>query len=173
MSFLSDLYRDHGNDVQQHLSDQLGLTPEQAAAVLPKVAPLILGGIKQRMDTHGAGHVEEHVNRVGAPDLSDIGALLRGGGEAHDDDLGGLLGGQGPQTSQMLGQQLGISAGTAAKLIPMVAPLIIGLLMKKGSQAQSSGGGSVMDGIGGLLGGGAGKSGCLSSLLGGLLNRKR
>lgn len=199
MSILDELHTEHGQDIQQQLMSQLGLSQQQAAAVLPKLGPLILGGLKQRMDTHGEDHVQEHVQQLGATDFSDIGALISGGAQTGDTELGGLLGGKGAQASQLMANKLGISAGTAAKLIPMVAPLIIGMLMKKGRSAGGAspgtgagggglgglgrildrdGDGSILDDLGGLFGGGgqgglASKAGCLSSLLGGLLKGRK
>ena len=199
MSILDELHIDHGQAIQQQLMSQLGLTHQQAAMVLPKLGPLILSGLKQRMDTHGEDHVQEQVRQLGATDFSDIGALLSGGAQSGDPDLGGLLGGKGSQASQLMANKLGISAGTAAKLIPMVAPLIIGMLMKKGSSAggnsstPGAGGGSlgglgrildrdgdgqILDDLGALFigsgkGGGVNKAGCLSALLGGLLKGRK
>ena len=196
MSILDELHTDHGQDIQQQLMSQLGLNQQQAAMVLPKLGPLILSGLKQRMDTHGEDHVQEHVQQLGATDFSDIGSLLSGGAQSGDPELGGLLGGKGAQASQLMANKLGISAGTAAKLIPMVAPLIIGMLMKKGSSTggppgagggglgglgsilDRDGDGSILDDLGGLFGGGGqsggiNKAGCLSSLLGGLLKGRK
>src|SRR5262245_57847016 len=129
MNIIDELHENHGSDIQQQLMDQLGLTSQQAASVLPKVGPLILGALKQQKDLHGEDHVFGHVQQFGADDFSsDIGATLRGGAEAHDPALGGLLGDKGHEASQMMAQRLGISPGTAVKLIPMLAPIIIGML---------------------------------------------
>jgi hypothetical protein len=191
MSILDEIQNEHGGDIQQHLVSQLGISPQQAASILPKVGPLILGALKQRMDTHGEEHVQEHVQQLGATDLSDIGAVLNGGAQSGDANLGGLLGGKGEQASQMMANHLGISPGVAAKIIPMLAPVIIGVLMKRGGGAAGgtpgtggglgglgsildrNGDGHILDDLGGLFSGGAGKAGCLSSLLGGLLKGRR
>lgn len=196
MSFINELLQEHGSEVEQQLTSQLGLTPQQAASVLPQVAPLILGGLKQNLVNHGPEHVESHLQQFGATDFSDIGAVLRGG-QAGGMDLGGLLGGKSDQATQHVAQKLGISAGMAAKIIPMVAPLIIGMLMKKGRSPGTGGGqtggggggglisildrdgdGSIIDDLGSMItGGGSGpganKAGCLSAILGGLLRGKR
>ncbi|HEX2749948.1 MAG TPA: DUF937 domain-containing protein [Verrucomicrobiales bacterium] len=193
MNILDDLQNEHGSDIRQHLVNQLGLSDQQAASVLPKVGPLILGALKQRMDSHGEEHVLGHAQQLGATDFSDIGTILNGGAQSNDADLGGLLNGKGTQATEMMANHLGISPGTAAKIIPMLAPLIIGMLMKRsgaatgnpGAAGGSTGGlgsildrdgdGHILDDLGGLFTAGvsgATRSGCLSSLLGGILKRR-
>jgi hypothetical protein len=195
MNFLDDLRTEHGDDIQRQLVSQLGLNPQQAASILPKVGPLILGALKQQKDTFGEEHIQGQVEQFGADDFSDIGSVLNNGAQNGDPELGGLLGGKGQQASQMMANQLGISPGTAMKIIPMLAPLIIGMLKKRsaggtsgdnpggglgglGSILDRNGDGSIMDDLGALFGGGTGpggrgKSGCLGALLGGLLKGRR
>lgn len=75
----------------------------------------------------------------------------------------------------------------------MLAPLIIGMLMKKGGTAASGGtpgggngglgglgsildrdgDGHILDDLGGMLAGGAGKAGCLSAILGGFFKGRK
>lgn len=183
MSFLDDLYREHGRTVQNHVSTELGIDEEKAATVLPQVAPVILAGLKRRMEEQGAENMETELSEAAAgADVDDIQSLLRQGmpqeGEA-DPDLGGLLGGKGQEASGMLANQLGISPGAAAKLLPMLAPLIIGMLAKKGQSAggggaggiagilDRNGDGSILDDLGRIIGGGSGAAGVLGSVLGG------
>lgn len=197
MNILDELDQNHGSDIQRQLMNQLGLTKQQAASVLPKVGPLILGALKQQKDLHGEDHVQGHVQQFGAEDFSDIGSMLRGGADAHDPALGGLLGDKGHEATQMMAQRLGISAGTAVKLIPMLAPIIIGMLRRKssggapggipgtgggglgglGSILDRDGDGQILDDLGSIFmggnSGGSAKSGCLSSILGGLLKGRR
>ncbi len=187
MNLMNALLPEQSVEVERQLTSQLGLSPEQAASVLPALGPLILGILKQDLAHHGPEHVEARVQQFGATDFSDLGAMLRqgvdGGGAGSED----LFGGKSQQVTQQFANQLGISAATAAKIIPMVAPLILGMLMKKG-KAQGAGGrgwisildrdgdGSILDDIGGMVAGGrgaAGKAGCLSAILGGLLRGKR
>lgn len=190
MGFLDELYQEHGQSVQQRVSSELGIPPEKAARALPTVAPIILAGLKREMDKGGPAHIESHIqdlNNNGIPD---------------DEEVGGLLGGKGKEASALMANQLGISGDSASKLIPMLAPLIIGMLMKKGGgggaggQAAGGGGaggmaaildrngdGNVLDDLSGLISqggvgdlmasGGANKSGCLGAILGGLLGGKK
>jgi hypothetical protein len=216
MGFLDDLYKEHGNDVQEHMATELGIEPGRASQILPKVAPIILGGLKRRMEQRGPAQVEQEVQEAASGiDLGDLAAILRqrsgqrqqappqGGGRSGggiDDLLAQILGrGQQDQANQLMANQLGISPGMAAKIIPMVAPLILGQLMKRGSAPAAGGAprgaagpggglggiaqildrngdGNVLDDIAGLMASGMGgqkSGGCLSAILGGLLGGGR
>jgi hypothetical protein len=140
MGFLDDLYQEHGASVQNRITTELGIPADKAALALPTVAPIILAGLKRQMDTHGPAHVEASIhdlNNNGIPD---------------DEEAGGLLGGKGKEASALMANQLGISSEVAGKLIPMLAPLIIGMLMKKGGAHAAPGGTGTPTG-GGALGG--------------------
>ena len=192
MGFLDDLYQEHGQSVQQRVSTELGIPADKAARALPTVAPIILAGLRREMDKGGPAHIESRItdlNNNGIPD---------------DEEVGGLLGGKGKEASALMANQLGISGAAASKLIPMLAPIIIGMLMKKGGGAAGgpagaggaggglggmaaildrNGDGSILDDLSGLISkggvgdllatGGAGKSGCLGSILGMLMGGKK
>ena len=182
-----------GGEVQGKLSSELDMTGDQAAVAIDAVGPLILGGLKRQMEEHGGEERLGHIlDKYGDASLVDDPAAYIGravqSGEA-DPALGGLLGDSGTEAAGMLDQKLGLSAGMGAKLIPMLAPLILGMLAKKRATVSKSGGGElgaltgildrdgdgkILDDLGGLLfnqGGsamaGAAKSGCLGMLLGG------
>jgi hypothetical protein len=192
MGFLDDLYQEHGQSVQERVSTELGIPADKAARALPTVAPIILAGLRREMDKGGPAHIESRIND------------LNNNGIPDDEEVGGLLGGKGKEASALMANQLGISGAAASKLIPMLAPVIIGMLMKKGGGAAGgqagaggaggglggmaaildrNGDGSILDdlsglitkgGVGDLLAtGGAGKSGCLGSILGMLMGGKK
>lgn len=186
MNILDELQQSHGSAIQQHLVRQLGLNPQQAAGALQKAGPLILAALKRQKDTQGEERLQGQMEQYGDVDLSDPGSV-----QSAPSDLGGLLGGQEKQASQHLAQHLGISPGMALKLLPILAPFIIGMLKKKagsmpgGTPGSGSGGlgslisildrdgdGQILDDLSGMLAGGANKAGCLSALLGGMLKKK-
>lgn len=194
MGFLDDLYREHGQEVQKQVSRELGVDPQRAAQILPQVAPIILGGLKRRMEEEGPDQVAGRVAEIGR-DLEqeeDASALLRRGADWDPDPtLHGLLGDKGNEAARLLADQLNLSPAAAARIIPMVAPLIISLLMKHGRSAggpaaeggatsgiisilDRNGDGNVLDDLAGLVGGaGRTRGGCLSVLLGGALGAGR
>jgi hypothetical protein len=139
MGFLDDLYQEHGQSVQQRVSTELGIPAAKAARALPTVAPIILAGLRREMDKGGPAHIESRIND------------LNNNGIPDDEEVGGLLGGKGKEASALMANQLGISGAAASKLIPMLAPIIIGMLMKKGGGA--AGGQAGAGGVGGGLGG--------------------
>ena len=182
MGFLDDLYRDHGSAVEEQLSSQFGLTREQAAKVLPQAAPVILGGLKHQAQQRGPEAVEREVEQLGGGlDLSDLASVFGGGAGGVDPST--VFGSKSGQAQEALANRLGVSPEMAARLLPMLIPVVMGALAK--AKAGGAGGQGAAGGIGGLLGildqngdgsvmddiarmaGGAGKAGCLSAILGG------
>ncbi len=194
MGFLDDLYRDHGRTVEDQLSNQYGLSREDAARVLPQVAPVILGGLKRRAEQQGQNPkvLEEDLLRI-----------LRGGGATSPSsapsapqtiDPSVIFGTKRGQAEQVIAGRMGLSPELTAKVLPMLIPVVLGALSKAGNASSPShtstpssgsagssgplgglatildqnGDGSIMDDLA-RLSGGAKSGGCLSALLGGLL----
>lgn len=180
MGFLDELYSEHSESAQQRVANELGLTPDQAARALPEVVPVILSGLKKQLEHTGAEAMESRI-----VDLDQNGV---------PDDHEGLLGlHSGPAVARVAGQ-LGISKDIAAKLIPMLAPFVISMLSKRGSDRSSADGnpspsgsgiasildrngdGSILDDLTGMLSAGAGRSvkgGCIGTVLGFISKGKR
>ena len=197
-SFYDELNESIGGDVTAQLQSKYNLNPDQARGALEAVGPLVLGGLKRQQEEGGEERLGALLDQHGNADALDD---LSGYFDSQNDDdldpaLGGILGDKGSEAGQVMEQQLGLSAGMGAKLIPMLAPLIMGMLMKKGGGGGRSGGsggggggvgmigglldkdgdGNILDDLGGMLFkggglgsvvGGAAKSGCLGMLLGG------
>ena len=185
-NFIDDLVGSLGGDVAKQVSSTLGIEPDKVMQMLPQVAPLILGGLKKQKDEHGGEERVDHIlNKYGSASVLDnLGDLFssKAKDENHDPNLGGLLGNSGGEAANLISKQLNIDSGTAMKLIPMLAPVILGFLTKqrdeggKGSSGISSlldqdGDGSILDDVGGFLLQGLGGSSQKSSnnLLGGIL----
>jgi hypothetical protein len=188
--FLSSL----GPEVSDQLSTNLGIDRNAAQQMLPEIAPMILGGLKRQKDNYGGQERVDHIlNKYGNADvLDDIGDFFSSQVEQQDADprLGGLLGDSGMQATNMLSKQFNLDGSTAMKIIPMLAPIILGFLTKTrdrggaGSSGISAmldrdGDGSILDDVaemflqGSMGGSRRGGGGLLDGLLGSLLGRRR
>lgn len=193
-SFIDDLVSNLGGDISKQVSSTLGIESDTVMKMLPQVAPLILGGLKKQKDEHGGADRVDHIlNKYGSASVLDnLGDLFssKAQDENPDPNLGGLLGDSGGDAANFISKQFNLDSGTAMKLIPMLAPVILGFLTKKrdadglGSSGISTlldqdGDGSVLDDVGSFLlqglGGSSqkGKGNLLGGLLGGLFGNKK
>lgn len=185
--FIDEFIGSFGPEVTEKLSSSLNIKKDVASQILPQVAPLILGGLKKQMqDRGGADRVDHILNKYGSASvLSDIGSLFDS--QARDDKpdprLGGLLGDSGVHATELISNQHNLDQGTASKIIPMLAPVLLGALTQKrdaqgvGSQGiaallDQDGDGQILDDVAGFLmkqisGSGSQKGG---SFLGGLID---
>jgi len=194
-NFIDEFMGSLGPEVTKQLSKNLGIKKSIANQVIPNLIPMILGGLRKQKDEHGGPERVDHIlNKYGSASVLDnIGGLFsqKARDDKPDPRLGGLLGDSGVQATNMISEKFGLNSSTAMKLIPMLAPVVLGALTKKRDQegAGSSGiaalldqdgDGSILDDVAGflmqgLLGGGS-KSrggGVLGSLLGGLFGKRR
>ncbi len=192
--FYDELLSSIAPQLTEKLSGKANLNQDQIQGALAGLAPVVLSQLKKSqanmseedMDTMlakiGSEDVDHAVNQASAYDLD---------GDDNDDDLtahGFFEQSQGNATAQALSQKLGISGGVARKLLPMLIPVIISMLMKKGQQDTATktraggilgildrdGDGQIIDDIAGMIFSSGGKNaggGMLASILGGLMKR--
>ncbi len=197
-NFIDEFMGTYGSKVSKDLSKTLGVKKGILKQIIPQIAPLILGGLKKQKDNYGGDSRVDHIlNKYGSSDvLNDLTGLFKSKAQDSNPDprLGGLLGDSGLQASDTLAKKFNIDSGTVMKLIPMLAPVILGALTKKrdtgagssgiGALLDQDGDGSVLDDVAGFLINGLGKSGgrrkrggglggALGGLLGGLLGKRR
>ena len=192
-NFLDDFMYSMGPDVSEQLSETLGIERNTAQQIIPQIAPLILGGLKRQKDDFGGIDRVDHIlNKYGDDSvLEDLSGNFAA--KAHDDSvdasLGGLLGDSGFQASNMLSKQFNLDGNIAAKIIPMLAPIVLGFLTRQRKQSSvgstgiadlldRDGDGSILDDVAGLFMQGMGgqssaSGGLLGKILGGLVGRKR
>ncbi len=193
-NFMEDFMRSLGPEVTDQLSANLGIEKNAAQQILPQIAPMILGGLRRQKDNYGGEARVDHIlNKYGSPDVLDnMGDFFSSQVQNQNADprLGGLLGDSGVQASNMLSKKFNLDGGTAMKIIPMLAPIILGFLSKTRDQGGAGsagiasildrdGDGSILDDVAGFfLQGSTGRSrmgggGLLGGLLGSLLGRRR
>ena len=186
-NLIEDFLGSMGPDVSRRLSSSLDIDENIVQKMLPAVMPMIIGGLKKQKDERGGQDRVDHIlNKYGDPSvLDDMDGLFsqKLNDPSTDPNLGGLLGSAGTDVTNFLSNNFNLNSNTAAKLIPMLAPIILGFLTKKRDTGIGSGGiadfldqdgdGSVLDDVAGmLLGGGSKSSNPLGGLLGGLFGNK-
>lgn len=184
--FISSL----GPDVTKKMSSATNIDQGTLQQLLPVIAPMILGGLKKQKDERGGQDRVDHIlNKYGNPSALNMDDLFKQklNDNSTEPNLGGLLGNAGTDATNMLTNNFKIDSNMAAKLIPMLAPIVLGFLTKKRDSGTGSSGlaglldqdgdGSVLDDVAGLflggLGGSSNKGNPLSDLLGGLLGGKK
>ena len=174
------------------LSQHLGTSNDETAAGITAALPALLGALAGNASTPRG---EEKLASVLERDhdgsiLDSLGGMLTGslGGRAANGAgiLGHLFGDDNHQETVVnsLAGKSGVNPNLIAKLLPLLAPLVMGWLGKQmrsgGNQAAASSSGGGLSGLGGgglggMLGGvlgqvmGGGSGGGLASILGGLL----
>jgi hypothetical protein len=193
--FVEEFMGTLGPQVTKELSKNLGIQKSAASQIVPQLIPMILGGLKKQKDEQGGEARVDHIlNKYGSSSvLEDIGGLFskKVKDDTVDPRLGGLLGESGVQATDMIANQFKLDSSVASRLIPMLAPVVLGALTQKrdaqgaGSSGIASlldqdGDGSILDDVAGflmkgLLGGSGSQTGgnVLGSLLGGLFGKKK
>lgn len=157
------------------IAAQLGVDPATATKAIEEGGSTILTGLQRNASTpDGAAAIERALGKhAGLGDAVDVGAVNTADGEKI---LGHIFGGQESAVAQKLTSEPGTAGIDFGKLLPLLAPVIMGLLAKNQSAAPAGGesSGGIGDLIGGLLGGGGSGGGLdLGGLLGGLLGGKK
>lgn len=188
MSDLNDLFAQLPID---KIAAMLGVDEQTAKEAVSAAVPALVGGMEANaQDEAGAASLQQalsqHEDRIGEG-LIDLDGIDTDDG---DKIVGHVFGDNRDQVAQQLGGMSGaLSSGLIRKLLPMLAPIVMGYIAKRmrgggggGGQAQAqAGGGGLGDILGGLLrggGGGGGGGGMLGGggildMLGGLLGGGR
>jgi len=191
-NFIDEFMKSYGPEVTKQMSSNFGVDQGTVQKLIPQLAPLILGGLKRQKDEQGGDARVDHIlNKYGDQSvLGNIGDLIssRASAPAADANLGGLLGtGGGVQAAQVLGKSHNIDPSKIMKMIPALAPILLGALSRKrdaggagisgiGSLLDADGDGSIINDVAGFLLKGSGTQakgkGVLGSLLGGLFRKE-
>ncbi len=191
--FLNDLLGNISGGAANKIGNTLGIDPNIITQAIPVIAPMILGGLKKQSENNGGQERVDHIlNKYGDPAVLDnvdehVEKVART--DNFDTNLGGLIGNSGSQVTDVLTKKFNLDSGTAAKIIPMIAPLIMAYLTRsrdnnpQGSNGFASfldqnGDGSIVDDVMGFFSGkkgdnNQGSGGGLMDMLGGLLGGKK
>ncbi|MCK2029538.1 DUF937 domain-containing protein [Microbacterium galbinum] len=159
------------------IAKQLGVSPDVAKTAVEQGGAVLLGGLAKNASTdEGSAAIQKalkkHEGAGGAASIKDI-------DQADGDKIVTHI--LGAEEKKKVTEKLTQSDKTAGidfgKLLPILAPIVMGLIANAGkgksgsASTESQGGGGIGDIIGGLLGGGNGNSGGggVGDIIGGLL----
>ena len=179
--------------LQQLLSGQadqigarIGADPAQTQQAISVALPALLAGLQQQA-TPGSGLQQAIEQDHDGSILDDLSGYLNGTANLTprttdgEGILGHVLGDRQQPVAQALSSKTGLDMNTIMQLLPLLAPIVMGMLGRQArSGSDDSGGfgdlGSILGGLAGSMGGtGSGSPGGLDDLLGGILggNQRR
>jgi hypothetical protein len=157
-----------------------GADPDQTRQAIAVALPTLLAGL-QRQAQPGTGLQQAVQQDHDGSILDDIAGYVQGTSNLSPRTTDGagilehVLGGQQPQVQQALSAKSGLDLGSIAQLLPLLAPIVMGMLGRQarteGSASTSGGLGDLGSIVGGLLGGGSatGGTGDIGDLIGSVL----
>jgi len=130
MSMLSQAM---GGDNISQIARQIGADEGQTATAINQALPILLGALDRNTDQPGGADAlfaalgRDHDGSI----LDDIGGLLAGSQSgAGAAILGHVLGGRQRSVETGLSRASGLDLGTIAKLLPILAPIVMGVMGK-------------------------------------------
>jgi hypothetical protein len=130
------------------IAGSLGVDEEAIGPVVAAAIPAILGGMANNTrQPQGAESLSRALEDHSPTIFDDLGGLLGGGGLADGAKiLGHVFGNRQPNVERNLAGQSGLSLDVIMKLLPILAPLVMGYLSReKQSRGLDAGGlGSVL-----------------------------
>ena len=210
MDLMQILQGQLSDDVLGQLSDQIGADKEQTATAANGIFATLLGGLANNAASEGglaslgSALDRDHDGSV-LDDLAGmVGGMMQGGDGAAAGGaanglgiLGHILGDRQEVAAQQVSESSGLNMSQVMKLMPILAPIVMGvlgraknqggldlgnlagILMGSAQNAQSGGFGDLIGNVlGGVLGGGqqqaqpsAGGGGLLGNILGGIFGK--
>ena len=162
---------------------QIGADQEQTRTAISAVIPSLIAGLSQEAE-RGSGLrqaiAEDHDGSI----LDDLSGYLDGTASLSPRTTNGagilehIFGGQQQSVERTLSSKTGLSLDSIAQLLPILAPIVMGMLGKKtqSGTGSSDGSGFGLDDLGSLLGGEAASATSkypeIGDLLSGLAQRR-
>ena len=161
MSGILDLLNsDMGKQIISSVSEKTGLDASQATKVVSSTLPALLGQMQNNLTSKDGASGLLTALTSGKHDgsiLDNLGGFLKGGDFSDGSKiLGHVLGGNQDQMVQGLSSKTGVDSSIISKILPMLAPIIMGYLAKQTKKDGVSTGSGLNDILGGLMGGNGG-----------------
>lgn len=197
------------DNVLGQISDQIGADKEQTATAANGIFASLLGGLANNAASEGGlssllGALDKNHDGSVLDDIGGlVGGLLQNGGQGSGASnglgiLGHILGDKQETVAQQVSQSSGLNMGQVMKLLPVLAPIVMGVLGRTKNQggldlgnlagilmgsaqsgAQQNGMGDLLGSVlGSVLGGGdqsqprQGGGGLLGNILGGIFGKR-
>ena len=154
------LNSDMGKQIIRSVSEKTGLDASQATNVVSSTLPALLGQMQNNLTSKDGASGLLTALTSGKHDgsiLDNLGGFLKGGDFSDGNKiLGHVLGGNQDQMVQGLSSKTGVDSSIISKILPMLAPIIMGYLAKQTKKDGVSTGSGLNDILGGLMGGNGG-----------------
>lgn len=158
MSDLNQLMSLFGEKEINSLSSQIGADKAQTADAVRQAVPTLFNALQNNVSNGGASGLMAALDRDhDGSVLDDVMGFFQGGGNTQGEGiLKHMLGDKRGNVENSLASNSGLNAGSIAKLLPLIAPVIMGYLGKQKQQGGVSDAGGITDLIGKFTGGGNG-----------------
>lgn len=169
MSGITDLLNSEmGKELVSSISQKTGIDASQATKVVSSGLPALMGAMQSNLSSAdgasgllGALTSGKHDGSI----LDNLGGFLNGGDFSDGSKiLEHVLGGNQDTMVQGLSSKTGVDSSIISKILPMLAPIVMGYLGKQTKSKGVSNGSDLSGMLGGLLGGSGGGS-ILTSVL--------
>ncbi|MCC7503782.1 MAG: DUF937 domain-containing protein, partial [Saprospiraceae bacterium] len=143
MNLMEILQGQLSDDVIGQISQQIGAQPEQTASAANGIFTSLLGGLANNATQEGglsaiAGALDRnHDGSVLDDIMGMVGTVMNGQGSGATNGLGILghiLGDNQENVAQQVSQSSGLSMGQVMKLMPVLAPIVMGVIGKMRGQ---------------------------------------
>lgn len=163
MSGILDLLNsDLGKQVIGNISEKTGINSSQATDVVSSSLPALLGAMQGNLMSGDGASGLLNALTSGKHDgsiLDNLGGFLNGGDFSDGNKiLGHLMGDKLGAVETGISQKTGVDSSIISKILPMLAPIIMGYLGKQAKSNNVSSGSDLGGLLGSLLGSGAGSS---------------
>jgi hypothetical protein len=158
MSDLNQLMGLFGDSEINSLSQQIGADKSQTSAALQQAVPTLFNAIQNNVSNGGATGLMAALDRDhDGSVLDDVMGFFQSGGNMQGDGiLKHLLGDNRGTVETALASNSGANASSISKLLPLIAPVIMGYLGKQKQQSGVADEGGITDLIGKFTGGSGG-----------------